>query len=110
MTYKEYAKKQYDESLKKEHFDPKGDSTTAVCNRSFFKQMLYNVEHVNEGFIEVIQSWKTLVYALLGLLTVLAFPVTYPLILIMSTYFSKRRAKKEMTQSYMNSKVDKLHE
>ena len=89
MTYKEYVKKKFEEALTKEHFDPDGNSVTATCNRGFFKQLIHNIGNVNEGFIEVIQNWR---------------------MLVLPAYFSKRRAKKEMMQSYIDSKIDRMHE
>ncbi len=110
MTYKEYAKKKYEDALSKKHFDPDGNSTTAVCNRGFFKQVALNIPDVNYGFIEIAKvSVPAFFIALLNLSTLLLSPISYPLMLLLSTQYIRARAKKDMMQGYIKDKADHIH-
>lgn len=110
MTYKEYAKKKYEDALSKKHFDPDGNSTTAVCNRGFFKQVAFTVPDVNYGFIDLAkETTPALFIALARLVFLILAPISYPLILLISTRYVRTRAKKDMMRSYVKDKADQLH-
>lgn len=110
MTYKEYAKKKYEDALNLKHFDPDGNSTTAVCHRGFINQLALNVKDVNYAFVEIVKTEIPIFFTSLACLIIaLLAPISYPLALLLSTQRIRARAKKDMMRSYVKDKADQLH-
>ena len=105
ITYKEYAKECLEKAKEHDYFDENGNSTTATANRGFVKEMSLDVKRLFICFIDV--DFKQLAIQLLGVLIIILSPVLFIPLLITRSYFSRKRAKKELMEYYVKDIVNK---
>lgn len=104
MGYKEFVKLEMERASKNDWFDPNGNNVIATANRSFIAELKTQVGRFNSDIVSAI-NLNELAIQLINVVMVISIPVTYIPMIIARTYFTKKRAKKEMLEDYKKKKA-----
>lgn len=102
MTYKEYVKLQLERAKNQDpYFDPEGNSTTAICNRSFLAQLRKSLAHMKYVYTDLSGNLAYLLIGAVSLIWLITFPISLPITALFHVEHMRRKAKKEMKADYL---------
>lgn len=99
MNYKQFIKSEMDRASENEWFDPNGNNVIATSNRGFFAEVKYQISGFNYDILHSVDI-KELATQLIMLVQFISVPITYIPFLLLRVFFTRKRAKKEMMESY----------
>lgn len=104
-SFKEFKKSELKKAVDSEdlwYFDIDGNSELATANRSFFRNMKLDCNRLLSQFLDI--DLKQLSIELLGIVLLLTLPLTFLPLLILRTYFEKKRADKALYERFLKLK------
>lgn len=99
LSYKEYLQCELKRASKNEWFDIDGDNVIATSNRSFLSEFKSQVRGFNYDIKNSI-NLEDLAVQIIAIIVFISLPITYLPFLALRVHFTRKRAKKEMMESY----------
>lgn len=107
QTFKQYSQEQYKKAMTTSWFNAEGNSTLAIANRSFAKQLIKQTN--SKGIVNAIKAVPMLIIGLIALVYLITLPISYPLGIIFNTIKVKISAREEIRKQYIQYIADQLH-
>lgn len=99
MTCKDFVESELERASQNEWFDKNGNNVVATSNRSFIAELKLQISGFNSDIMNSVDL-KELMAHVLSVIMLLSLPITYIPFLLLRTFFTRRRANKEMLESY----------